>query len=116
MHKGLSKVRSLLHHWSPEPAVMAPLTLAPQKGSLSLGPMYCPQVDRQEELLQLPFTPETFEAVKELIEETGLPSTPRRDRDQELALRKAAVPSRSKLAIMARSCSTGQHTSLISEE
>lgn len=83
-------------HLSPKPTVSALLALGPRRGSLGPESLDSLQRERQEDL-QLPSTLETFEAARELIEDTALPPLSLCDWDQDLALKRPTVPSKGSL-------------------
>lgn len=95
------RVRPVPGHSSPDPQGTAPLTPALRRGSLSLALVASPSREIVEEDLQLPSTPEIFEAAKELIKQTAHLAYPRHECTQDCA-EKAPVPSRGKPGLMAR--------------
>lgn len=88
---------------SPKPKITVLLSLAPRRSSLSLTPMDSPLWEMQEEELQLPSTPKAYKVAMELIEDMAPPPPPCCDCTQAPALRKSAVPSNGKPAMMTRS-------------
>lgn len=103
-------------HSGSTPTAAAPLTPAPERGVLGPASTSSPhrELEKKEEHLQLPSTPETFEVARKLIESTVPQSLQSRNRPPEAEApvpAKQGVLSMGNLVMMTRH--RGHHTAMV---